>query len=130
MRPLFRRKKYRIRLDGHRVFVSWSAPVEQWADAECREYLQALMAAVRQTVDEQTWALLSRESPCADPDCRAYVETVKALLMQEYGLHEQRDQVELGRYHGDVLVISFKAGPGTDWPYYYRGVQLKPLRTA
>jgi hypothetical protein len=129
MRP-FRRKKYRMRVAGDRVFVTWLKPVTEWSDSECQAYLGRLGKAVRQTVSSEVWSLLTMPEPCENREYQRYVQSVREELIGEYGLNKVSDEVKIGLYHADMLVISFPVEEGVEYPYYYRGIQLKPFKPA
>ena len=62
----------------------------------------------------------------ADSKAQKYVEEVRDSLISEYSLDQQTDEVALGNYHMGMIVISFKARPSVEYPYCYKGIQLKP----
>jgi len=130
MTNLFNRKPYRIRRRGHRVFVKWRKPIEQWSAAAGDAYLRTLRQHVHASVDEATWALVGREDPSSDPAYREHVERVRAQLIEEYALQEIQDEIKVGVYHLGLLVLSFPTDDLDKYPYYYRGIQLKPFRKA
>ncbi len=61
------------------------------------------------------------------PVYREYVEHVRAQLIEEYVLHEIQDEIKIGAYHMSLLVLSFPSDDLEMYPYYYRGIQLKPF---
>ena len=125
---LFKRKPYRIRRSGHRVFVEWRKPIEQWSPDAGDAYLPALRRHVQASVDEAAWSLVGRENPSGDSAYREYVERVCAQLIEEYGLNEIEDEIKIGVYHLGLLVLSIPTETPDTFPYYYRGIQLKPYR--
>lgn len=120
------RRSYKIRVRGHCVYVKLNRPIHELKDEKGEQYLSELQAAVRRTVDADIWALISRPHPQNDKDYSDYVERVKALLIKEYDLDPEADEVHTGNYHLGMLVLSFVAAEEVEYPYYYRGVQLKP----
>jgi len=133
MWPFSKRKceqKYTIRVDDHRVYVKWFAPIQEWSAEECDQYLQHLRQTVQGTVDPETWELLVREGRTDMPDYKEYVHKIREMLMEEYSLDQTADDVSIDLYHGDQFVISFRAAEGVEYPYYYRGIQLKPRLNA
>ncbi len=114
---LFRKDPYRIRVDGHRVFVRWLKPITEWRPDEGSRYLSALQGAVRKTIDSATWALISQADPESDPAYRAHVERVKGQLLEEHGLQSRCEDVRVGLYHMGMLVISFPANAHTEYPW-------------
>ncbi len=127
---LFNRKPYRIRRSGHCVYVKWRKPIEQWSPDAGEAYLPALRRHVQASVDETTWALVGRENPSSEPAYREYVERVRTQLIEEYSLHDIGDEIKIGVYHLGLLVLSIPAGDAEMFPYFYRGIQLKPFRKA
>jgi len=127
---VFHRKPYRIRRDGHCVFVKWVRPIEQWSQKDGDSYLPTLQDHVRASVDEATWVLVGREDPASNPAYRAYVENVRVQLIQEYSLQKIADSIKIGVYHLGLLVLGFPSDDPEKYPYYYRGIQLKPYRKA
>jgi hypothetical protein len=127
---LFNRKPYRIRRSGHRVFVKWRKPIEQWPPDAGEAYLPSLRLYVQASVDATAWSLVGRENPASDPAYREYVERVRAQLIEEYSLHEIKDEIKIGVYHLGLLVLSIPTDDPEKFPYYYRGIQLKPFRKA
>lgn len=125
---LFDRPPYRIRVAGDRVFVQWLKPIQEWQPAEGAGYLPELRAAVKATVKSDAWEIISRRDPSSDPAYREYVERIRGEFIQEFGLVERVGEVNVGTYHLGMLVLSFPATEGVEYPYYYRGVQLVPIR--
>lgn len=128
MKSLFQGKPYRIRRSGHRVFVKWLKPIAQWPPDAGEAYLPTLRRHVQASVDESAWSLVGRENPCSDSAYREYVERVRAELIEEYSLHEIEDEIKIGVYHLGLLVLSIPTDAPETFPYYYRGIQLKPYR--
>ena len=124
---LFRKSPYRIRIDGHSVFTQMMTPITEWKPSESEKYLSDLQTAVKQTVDAPTWALISEPNPSSNPAYRTYVENIRKDLLTEFGLEDRREDVRIGTYHMGMLVLSFPAKSDIQYPYYYRGIQLKPM---
>jgi len=120
------KKKYRIRVDGHRVYVKWHRSIKEWTDRECREYLSKLRLAIQKSVTPEIWAFPCEHERSTDELYQRYVEKVKVQLASEYGLGMKLNDVSTGLYHLDLLVICFIGKKGERYPYYYQGVQLKP----
>ena len=125
---LFRKRPYRIRVDGDRVFVQWLKPIQEWQPDEGKDYLPKLQEAVKRTVDTAVWELVSRPDPSSDPAYREYVGRIRGDLIRDFGLSDRTGEVKIGNYHLGMLVLSFPAANGVEYPYYYRGVQLVPIR--
>ncbi|MCP5487508.1 MAG: hypothetical protein H7A43_02575 [Verrucomicrobia bacterium] len=53
---------------------------------------------------------------------------MRAELIEEYSLHEIEDEIKIGVYHLGLLVLSIPTDAPETFPYYYRGIQLKPYR--
>ena len=70
--------------------------------------------------------MISQRDPAESTEYQAHVERVRGQLVEEYGLSSRNDGVKIGLYHMGMLVISFPASDDVEYPYYYRGVQLKP----
>ncbi len=127
---LFNRKPYRIRRSGHSVFAKWLKPIEQWSSDANDAYLTTLCRHVQASVDDATWSIVGREDPSSDPAYLKYVECVRAQLIEEFVLHDIEGEVEIGLYHFGLLVLSFPSDDLDKYPYYYRGIQLKPFKKA
>jgi hypothetical protein len=117
---------FQIRTEGQCVFVRCLKPISEWQSDDGNKYLAALRDAVHSSVDAATWALVSQQTPSSNPVFQAYVDEVRRQLLEEFGIERSAGDVKVGFYHGDTLVISFPAEDGIEYPYYYRGVQLKP----
>lgn len=63
----------------------------------------------------------------ADPKAHEYIKGVRSSLIMEYSLVDSEDEVWIGDYHMGMLVLGFKAKPDVLYPYYYKGIQLKPM---
>jgi hypothetical protein len=129
MTSLFHRKPYAIKRKAHRVYVRSRKPIQEWTPREMDAYLAGLQKEVRKTVDADVWRLLTgdRGERCEDAEYQSYVRSVRDQLVAEYGLNQDRDEVQIALYHCDMLVIFLLAEEGADLPYYYRGIQLKPI---
>jgi len=126
---LFNRKPYRINRNAHRVFVKWVKPIEQWTPHDSDTFLPALRSHVQASVDDTTWSIIGQDNPASDSAYRAYVERVRAQLIEEYGLQDIQDEIKVGTYHLGLLVLSWPSPEFETYPYYYRGIQLKPFQT-
>ncbi len=124
----FGKKKYRLRVAGDCVFMRWLRPIGECSESECQEYLVRLGKAIRRTVAPQVWALLTMPEPCENPEYQAYVQSVREAFISEYGLAAVADEVIIALYHADMLVLSFPGQAGVEYPYSFRGVQLKPVQ--
>jgi hypothetical protein len=125
---MFNRKPYRIKRSGHSVFVKWLKPIELWAPEANDAYLPSLRKHVQASVDESAWPLVGRENPSSNPAYREYVERVRAQLIEEYSLQATQDEIKIGTYHMGLLVLSWPSDNLDVYPYYYRGIQLKPFK--
>jgi hypothetical protein len=128
MMDLFNRKPYRIKRNGHSVFVKWLKPLVEWPPEANDAYLPSLRRHVQASVNETVWTLVGRANPSSDPEYREYVEHVRVQLIEEYSLQEIQEQIEVGVYHGGLLVLSWESDHPEKFPYYYRGIQLKPFK--
>ncbi len=126
MFDFLRRTKYTLRVDGHRVFRRWLRPIQEWSNKDCREYSRQLDESIRKTVTPEIWTLLTGPEPSENAEYQAYVASVRSQLIAEYGFQDRADQIFVGVYHYERLVIGFPARKGVEYPYYYRGIQLKP----
>lgn len=126
MWPFKRSKPYSIRVEDDSVFVSWDQPLSEWDQKSQDEYLPKLQEAVRSTVDDEVYAIISYGDMYSDPKAKEYVESVIADLRMKYALPDSDDVVRIGYYHMEMLVIGFDADPQIQYPYYYKGIQLKP----
>jgi hypothetical protein len=125
----FVRQNYRIRVDGHCVYVKWNRSVAEWPEQDVQAYLPKLRAAVQKSVDPKVWQLLCEHNRSGDELYQEYFGKVLAQFIQEYGLDIETNDVSGGLWHGDMLVISFRAKQGPRYPYYYRGIQVHPNLT-
>ena len=123
LKNFFQRTPYRIEREGHAVYVKWFKPIEKWSSKANDKYLPTLQKYVKASVNEETWAMIGAENPSSNIACQAYVEQVRTELIEEYSL----DGVEIGAYHMGMLVLSFPTSEPESYPYYYRGIQLKPF---
>ena len=124
------KKPYRIRVSGHSVFVKWLKPIQQWPPEDSEDYLPSLQKAVSKTVDQKTWQLISSPDFYSNPEYRNYVERIRTKLIEEYHFQSQANEVKISTYHMGFLVLDFPVSDETEYPYYYCGVQLKPLKLA
>ena len=122
----WRRKPYTIKVRGHCVFVTWHRPLKQWGKDVCERYSEDLRRAIRRTVADDVFEMLTAGPQDESPEVLRYVRRVMADLMAEFNLDAAQNEVTIAGYHMEMLIISFKAPPGTNYPYYYKGVQLKP----
>jgi len=119
---------YRLTRVGHQVFAEWLRPIESWSDKDQDDYMAELRSAVRASIDEPTWNLISRENRSDHEEYQRYVREVREKLIEEYSLQEIGEQLGIGLYHGGLLVLSWPVEEGGTYPYYYHGVQLKPYK--
>jgi hypothetical protein len=126
MWPLKRSKPYSIRVNGDSVFVSWNKPLPEWDQQSQDEYLPSLQKAVRSTVDDEVYEIISSGDMWSDQKANDYVKMVVDDLRKQYGLPDSEESVWIGHYHMNMLVIGFDADPQIQYPYYYKGIQLKP----
>jgi hypothetical protein len=127
MWPFKKSKPYEINIEGHRVYMSWDQPIHAWNQKAQDSYLPELQAAVRLTIDDAAYPIISSGNMQADPRAHDYVAKVRNDLIVEYGLVDSEETVWIGNYHMGMLVIGFKAEPAIKYPYYYKGIQLKPM---
>ena len=126
----FSKKPYRIRVSDHSVFVKWLKPIQQWSQEDGAAYLRSLQKAVRKTVDQETWQLISSPDFFNNPEYRNFVEKIRTKLIEEYHFQSQANDVRISTYHMGLLVLDFPASDEIKYPYCYYGVQLKPLKMA
>jgi hypothetical protein len=91
------------------------------------DYIETLRKSVEQTVSPSVWELISKSNKSEGPEYRAYTESVRESFIDEFGYSEQKEEVKIGVYHCDMLVISFPKKKNTTYPFYYMGIQLKAL---
>ncbi len=124
MWPFKRSKPYTIKVAGDSVYVSWERPLPEWDQRSQDEYLPDLEAAVRSTISDEIYEIISSGDMWSDPKAKEYVERVKRDLTDRFGLPEKA--VRIGHYHMNMLVLGFDADRDTKYPYFYKGIQLKP----
>lgn len=126
MWPFKRPKPYRIRIEDDSVYVTWESPLPEWDQRSQDEYLPELQAAVRSTVNDEVNEIISSGDMWSHPKANEYVELVRMDLIKRYGLPDTKEAVWIGNYHANMLVIGFYADKDVRYPYFYKGIQLKP----
>ncbi|MCM8539702.1 MAG: hypothetical protein NE328_05455 [Lentisphaeraceae bacterium] len=126
-KPIKKKPSYKIFIDGDCVHTKWFRGITEWSEREGDLYLTKLRDAVKETVSKEVWELLTKENlRSEDPEYISYVEEIKKDLIGRYSI--EKEHVKVGLYHGDSLVISFPSEEIEKYPYYFKGVQLKPLK--
>jgi len=125
LRKLFCRS-YSISIKGPAIYVVWHRPLEQWSSRDHAKYLPQLREAMSKTVTADIWKLLQEHESHEDEWYKAYVDGIKEQLCKDFNLDMIGNKVITGYYHGDMLVIGFKANKDITYPNYYRAIQLKP----
>lgn len=126
MWPFLKKSSFEIKVDKHRVYAQWYKPLKELGPADFDAYHLALCAAVRDTVDDDTYAIISSGSMWSDKKAHEYVEAVRKDLIAEYGFPDSTKHVWIGHYQMDMIVIGFVGDPKVTYPYFYKGIQLKP----
>ena len=126
---IFSKPAYKLTIKNDSVFCKWHKDITQWSEKESDEYLAQLQSAVKKTVSQEKWELITKDSPRSeDVEYQNYVEAVKKEVILKFGFEESFELVRIGLYHSDMLVISFPAQEKIKYPYYFMGVQLKPYK--
>jgi len=122
-RPPNPARPYRLRIAGQNLFVQWLKAVDEWPDEAHDRYAADIRQAVRQTVDDEGWSILTARKTWDAPEYLHYAEKARDDFAREYGL----DPAGLGlaRYHGGQLVISFAGEENKEYPLYYAGIQIR-----
>ncbi|TWT62983.1 hypothetical protein [Rubinisphaera italica] len=127
MWPFRKASRYTITREGDKVFLSVYSPIQNLPPKVVDQYLSDLQSAVRNSVEENVWKIVSSGNMQSDPKACEYVEIVRRSLIDEFGLKDDSNEVWIGNYHLGMIVIGFNAKPQVIYPYYYKGIQLKPL---
>ena len=124
---MFKKKPYVIKVENDSVFCTWKKDITAWSEKELEQYLPQLREAVRKTVDNKIWELITIESGRSEiKDYQKYVERVRQEVISRFEVHESK--VKVGYYHGDMLVLSLEVEDPKSYPYYFMGIQLKPYK--
>ena len=121
---LFRRKSIIHKRDGCKVYRKYRKPITEISNAELDRSKIEFRNAIIKSISPDSYRIITKEAKTQDPEYIQYTEDVRNDLIEEFYL--VADSVKIGLYHGGQYVLSFPKVEKIDYPFFYKGIQLKP----